>query len=336
MLPHRYTATASILIEPPAGNDPRGATAVSPIYLESLKTYEHLASADTLFTQAVDHLSLRDTNKRESLESLKNRVLRVSKLRDTKILKISATLSDPAKAQALAEYIARRSADLNRSLNDQSERDLSEQARRFTEAAAARLHKAEQARNDFLIQSPIVGLEDERAANLKLKSQIQSDLSYAKAELAQYEAQLARSSDGAATPAPATLRQGIVSERANIRALEEQAQRLDQQLTENAALLERRKHQRDRLDSELGSARAQFESASTKTNDILSSSAFRGERLDVIDPGVVPQRPSSPNLSLNVVLAFSVSLVGWLLYVTVGFSYSRQLLARQGSSYEAE
>jgi len=27
LLPARYTATASILIEPPAGNDPRGATA---------------------------------------------------------------------------------------------------------------------------------------------------------------------------------------------------------------------------------------------------------------------------------------------------------------------
>jgi len=44
ILPARYTATASILIEPPGGNDPRSATAVSTVYLESLKTYERMAS----------------------------------------------------------------------------------------------------------------------------------------------------------------------------------------------------------------------------------------------------------------------------------------------------
>ena len=80
----RYTATASILIEAPAGNDPRGATAVSAIYLESLKTYEHFAESNTLFGQALNHLNLRDYQAAQSLEGLKKRVLRVSKLRDTK------------------------------------------------------------------------------------------------------------------------------------------------------------------------------------------------------------------------------------------------------------
>jgi uncharacterized protein involved in exopolysaccharide biosynthesis len=336
MLPHRYTATASILIEPPAGNDPRGATAVSPIYLESLKTYEHFASADTLFAQALTHLKLRDGYKGESLESLKKKVLRVSKLRDTKILEISATLKDPAKAQALAEYIARSAVDLNRSLNDQSEHELSEQAQHFRDAASTRLRKAEEARSHFLAQNPIVYLEDDRAASLKLRSQVQSDLSYARAELAQYEAQLARPSDSTTAASPATLRQGIVSEHANIRALEQQAKELEEQLAKNADLLERRKQERDGLDSELVAARAQFESASTKANDILSSAEFRGERLDVIDPGVVPQKPSSPNLPLNIVLAFSLSVVGWLLYVTIGFSYSRLLQARQAPMYGTE
>ena len=42
--PKRYTATATILIDPPAGGDPRIATAVSTVYLESLKTYELLAT----------------------------------------------------------------------------------------------------------------------------------------------------------------------------------------------------------------------------------------------------------------------------------------------------
>jgi uncharacterized protein involved in exopolysaccharide biosynthesis len=39
-MPARYTAMARIVIQPPVGADVRTATAVSPIYLESLKTYQ--------------------------------------------------------------------------------------------------------------------------------------------------------------------------------------------------------------------------------------------------------------------------------------------------------
>ncbi len=59
VLPKKYTARALLVIEPPAGSDPRAATAISPIYLESLKTYEHFASSDHLFFQAVEKFQLR-------------------------------------------------------------------------------------------------------------------------------------------------------------------------------------------------------------------------------------------------------------------------------------
>ena len=48
----QYTATARIVIDPPAGTDLRAAMAVSPIYLESLRTYEQFASSDSLFQKA--------------------------------------------------------------------------------------------------------------------------------------------------------------------------------------------------------------------------------------------------------------------------------------------
>jgi uncharacterized protein involved in exopolysaccharide biosynthesis len=99
MLPKRYTATASIVIEPPAGNDVRTATAVSPVYLESLRTYERFAASDTLFAGAVEHFHLSSVEGARSMESLKQQVLKVTKLRDTKILEISATLADPQLAQ---------------------------------------------------------------------------------------------------------------------------------------------------------------------------------------------------------------------------------------------
>src|SRR5436305_10483202 len=78
MMPKEYTATASLLIEPPAGNDPRGATAISPVYVESLKTYERFALSDTLFSQALNQLGLRKAYSRAATEWLKKTVLRAT------------------------------------------------------------------------------------------------------------------------------------------------------------------------------------------------------------------------------------------------------------------
>src|SRR5271157_2973213 len=58
MMPARYTATARIVIQPPAGADVRSSTSVSPIYLESLKTYEQFASSDSLFQKAAQRFQL--------------------------------------------------------------------------------------------------------------------------------------------------------------------------------------------------------------------------------------------------------------------------------------
>src|ERR1700685_1702339 len=80
LLPKRYTATATILIDPPAGGDPRMAIAGSPVYLESLKTYELLATNDQLFVRAAAQFHLRDRDG-SPIESLKRRVLQVGKLR---------------------------------------------------------------------------------------------------------------------------------------------------------------------------------------------------------------------------------------------------------------
>jgi uncharacterized protein involved in exopolysaccharide biosynthesis len=334
LLPNKYTATASILIEPPAGNDPRAATAVSPVYLESLKTYEHFASSDTLFRQALQHLKLRSANDGEPMESLKKRVLRVSKPRDTKILEISVTWRDPVQAQALAEYIARQTVGLNKMLDDRSQHDLTAQSGLFLDAAADRVNKAEKARLQFVTDNPMSALQDEIAAALKLKSQIQSDLSYAKSELAGYQAQeKARLADRTSSSSPSTLSEGIVSSRAHIDFLEQEQKDVDQQIAKNSGVLEKRKQQHDLLETELRAARAQYEMASTKNSDILSSAAFRGERLQIVDPGVTPQRPSSPNVPLNLAIGLLASMLGWFLYASMSYSYSRLSAYRRSSEY---
>ncbi len=115
ILPSRYTATAIIFIDPPA------ATAVSPVYLESLRTYEHFASSDSLFKEAIGRLHIRELYPGVPTEALKTQVLKIEKPRDTKILEISVTLRDPAKAQALAQYLAEKTVALSHSLDRENE-----------------------------------------------------------------------------------------------------------------------------------------------------------------------------------------------------------------------
>jgi capsular polysaccharide biosynthesis protein len=115
-----YTATARLIIDPPAGPDPRTSTAMNAIYLESLKSYEAFASSDTVFAKAADKYHLLD--KGATFEDLKRSALRVTKLKDTRILEIQVSLANPTNAQAVAQYLAEEAVALNQSLASQRER----------------------------------------------------------------------------------------------------------------------------------------------------------------------------------------------------------------------
>src|SRR5712692_8279795 len=155
-LPKEYTAQTLLVIEPPAGTDPRASTAVSPIYLESLKTYEHFASSDQLFAQTVERFQLRERRLVTSLEGLKRSVLDVEIPRNTKILQISVTLSNPQKAHDVAFYIAEETIKLNRKANRAGDEDLLQDAQKSLARAYRRLAEAEAARNRFRKSSPTV------------------------------------------------------------------------------------------------------------------------------------------------------------------------------------
>lgn len=138
----RYTATARVFIEPPAGSDSRVAVAVSPIYLESLRSYELLASGDRLFLDAVEHFKLPRS---QSVAAMKNSVLKVRIPRNTKVLEISATLQDPVQAQAMALYIAEQTVRLSRDITRDTEDQLVADTQKQLEEARARVGLAERA-----------------------------------------------------------------------------------------------------------------------------------------------------------------------------------------------
>src|SRR5689334_8543441 len=189
LLPKRYTATASIVIEPPGGNDVRLSTAVSPVYLESLKTYERFASSDTLFVRAAERFHLLEPGTSQSIESLKQRVLKVAKLRDTKILEISATLPDPKTAQSLAQYLADETVNSSRVESLVSDTDYVGKAQKQTTEAHDRLEKAQRESADLAMNAPIESLQSEVDAALELQGKVQQQLVGAEADIAEYQQQ---------------------------------------------------------------------------------------------------------------------------------------------------
>jgi len=104
LLPKRYTATASIVIEPPRQRRAHGYGG-EPGVSRIPSTYERFAASDTLFAGAVERFHLSSGENARSIESLKQQVLKVTKVRDTKILEISAS-TEPALAQQFVIYVA--------------------------------------------------------------------------------------------------------------------------------------------------------------------------------------------------------------------------------------
>ena len=230
LTPNRYTATARILIESPAAGDLRASMAVSPVYLESLKSYAVLASGDRLFADAIDDLHLARSR---SIEQLKSSILKVTIPRNTKVLEIAATLPDPRQAHALATDIAGRTVALARDLAVEADRDALADA--------------------------------------------QKQLDEARAQLEQAQAAPPKTARGPAQAAPST----------------------------NAESLQ-----------------LAIEAAQMHLQEMRSTAGYRAERLKISDPGVVPERPSWPNIPLMVLAAFVVALAAALLYVTFEFNYS--------------
>jgi len=329
VLPKRYMSTATILIEPPAGNDPRATTAMSPVYLESLKTYERFALSGSLFARALEHVNPGAAGIKGSADSLRKTVLKVSKPTGTNILEISATWKDPVRAQALAQFIAEQTVSLSRSLDEQAQNDLRKEFRTQFEAARTRLAAARQSLDAFAAAEPAETLVNDVRDRSELKFRLERDLDLARTDLADYTAQLeAMHSNPETADEVADINRRVASARARVRVIEDQQRETGDVLAKEASQLERQNNRRAALEAEVRSAQGAFETANTRLNEILSSSQFHGERLQIIDPGVVPQQPAFPNIPLNLFGALIFAAAGSLVWLGCRFSYTRLVSAR--------
>jgi succinoglycan biosynthesis transport protein ExoP len=321
-LPKQYTATASILIDVSGAADPRASTAVSPVYMESLRTYEHFAESDSLFLEALDRFHLRDENPKASVDSLKRRVLKVTKPRDTKILQVSATLGDPIKAQALAQYVAERTVDLNGKLVRQSDQSIVDEAQRQLDAARNKTLQTEKAMEQETAREPYEALQAEVDNLVELQARLRRDLLQARVDVADYTAQ--------------GNQRELTAVRARVEVLEKQVADINRELIVKEKTAAERRARVDALSADLKAARAMSQAAEGRLSDVRSSAGTRSERLRIIDPGIVPQQPSSPSRTLIVIVAVFVGAVLAWLYLTVAFNFRVHARRREIPAYSAE
>ena len=306
LLPAKYTGTVSVVIDPPAGGDSRIATAVSPIYLESLKTFEHFALSDQLFARAAERFQLRKPGKPVSIERLKREVLGVSIPRNTKVMEVAATHRDPQVAHALALYIAEEAVKLNRDASRAADTELAAAARQDLAVAEKRLSAARTAFREASQRAPTPAALKESLGRLdKLltdvsRAELSIQLSYREPED----------------------REGQLAER-----LRSQARELERQAATSQELLARRMAEINSVEAAQAEALTSYELTEKRAADVAALAGFRGERLSVLDPGIVPERPSSPNLPLNVAVALALGALFALLYLSVEYGYREQRAA---------
>jgi uncharacterized protein involved in exopolysaccharide biosynthesis len=325
----QYTATARILVEPPAGTDLRSAMAVSPIYLESLKTYEHFAEGDTLFQKALDKFNLHYT---QPIESVKKRVLKVGLVRNTRILEISATMPDARAAQAMAQFVAESTVDLTRAVVSEGDRDLLGGMEQQQRDAQRRVEETEAAWAKTLAAEPVSELQSQMESAAEVRATIQGELANAELFLADAADREKQAQGGEL----AEIRRETGNTRARVAEMRKQIAQIDEAQAARERALSARQVHRAKLEGDRKSRQADLTASETRLREARADTGYRGERLKVIDPGIVPQRPSYPNVMLNLLAALLMGLVLPLLFLTIEMNYQEQRLKGRRSTYEIE
>jgi uncharacterized protein involved in exopolysaccharide biosynthesis len=323
-LPNRFTATATLVIEPPSGSDPRTATAISPIYLESLKTYEQFAASDSLFAKAIQKFHLLPESAPSTVESLKSRVLRVEKPKDTKVLQISATLADPKLAQALVQFLAEETVSLSRSIANSAEGGARTELTAKLEQARAELERARKNQATVEATGSASALEEEIRSLGDRKARASAEVLAANATLAELaEKEKALRSSGSAD-ALAGVRQEIASLQARMEVFKSGAAALEREASSKSATLASLSARVAQAGDEVRAAQIAFEALAQRATDLVAASGSRSEQLRIVDPGIVPQRPSFPKPSLYMAAALVISAALTLVFLTLQFGLSRR------------
>jgi polysaccharide biosynthesis transport protein len=324
----QYTSTAHLLIDPPAGGDSRITVAVSPVYLESLKTYEHFAASDSLFQKALDELGLRRRLGSGPIESLKKKILKVAMVRNTRILEIAVTLPDARMAQALARRIAESAVALNHDMLSQASREILDGLEQQVVEARKRLAESDVAWQRLAASEPIEDLRAAMESGARLREDLEQQAVGTELEISG-AVDRARQATGGDL---AEIRRQESEARARLDEIHKRVASLERQAAEHENLLGVRTANRDKQDVERKARQAGLAAIENRLEQARGEAGYRGERLSIVDGGIVPERPSSPNLPLDLAAALLAGLVLPVIYLTLEMSYREEAATEVATS----
>jgi uncharacterized protein involved in exopolysaccharide biosynthesis len=330
LAPRKYTATATVVIDPPGGSDPRAGAGISPVYLESLKSYEQFASSDSLFLKACGKFGLLERSAGTSIERFKKRVLRVEKLKDTRLMEISATLPEAGRAQELAQYIAAETVALSRNLS--LEGDLSLVQGLAGELETARVARDRAREEAASVASRLEPIEEQARDLAQLRASTRQQLIEAgaeSAELSAQEASLSRSDgnfdrpNGDASADLAYVRQRAAGAEARQTALLVSRAEVEREAADSESAAAELRARREIADEAWSTADTKFKEIQGRVNEQTANAGLRTEQLRIVDPGIVPQRPSFPDIPLILAAALGLSSTLVLALVSLQYGISR-------------
>jgi capsule polysaccharide export protein KpsE/RkpR len=214
-------------------------------------------------------------------------------------------------AQQFVRYVAEETVKLSRGESAAADHEVMSEAERQSIEAQQRLDRAQQAWILDAAHESGGALPAQIDGEVELAAKVAQSLSDARSDIAEYQE---KAGYAAALP-------GL---RARASELDRRLQEIEKSIERKSTIASQRAASQEKLEVELKMAQTASEAGAARLRELRATAGTRGERLRIIDPGIVPQRPTSPNVALNVFAALVLTLAGLAAYLTVAFSYHRR------------
>jgi chromosome segregation ATPase len=253
----------------------------------------------------------------ESVEGLKQKILRVTKVKDSKVLQIHATLPDAQKAMEVAQFIADEVLKLSHRAGAGVDQGMREGAERRLKEWQARRQQTLDGYSAFQARTPVEATQSEVDSLQELLARILRDGMSADADAEDYAAR--EKANTRTADDMKALHEEAAAARARATVLRKQIAETQSSLAAKSGELAKRMAKRKELEEEIDAAKAGVDAEERHTRELQDAAGGRGEVLTIIDPGILPQRPSSPNIGLNAIAAVLSTAIVALLYLAFAF-----------------
>jgi hypothetical protein len=203
------------------------------------------------------------------------------------------------------------------------DREMIDKAEQGLGAWRGKRDEAAKAYAEFVARTPVEPLQVEVDSTLAVASRVLRDEMDADADVEDYAArEKALASDPREADEYRRMGQEVAVRKVRAAVLHRQSRDTQSSLSAKGAELSRRIATRSSLEMALKLAQAGMEQEEKHVRDLQDAAGGRGDVLTIIDPGFLPQRPSSPNVMLNAVVAVSVAGVLSVLFLVFAFARS--------------